>query len=196
MSERERWIIYPLLFLALGAALRDKLAKQTRSENVVCQKIHLVDDQGRKQAELSGNSFQLGTANVRCASIQATQVNAQRLFQQGRPLVIPGGFQPGLVPGGGPQQLTLPQLMQILQGVQIRKIEPTPQVIPPQPGLPTQPGQPTEPSRPTQPGQPMEPGEPTESGQLAEPLEQPEEALPPTENPTLENSPQPTPAGA
>ena len=26
MSERERWIVYPLLFFALGAALRDKLA--------------------------------------------------------------------------------------------------------------------------------------------------------------------------
>ena len=25
MSQRERWILYPLLFLALGAALRDKL---------------------------------------------------------------------------------------------------------------------------------------------------------------------------
>ena len=26
MTERERWIVYPLLFLALGAALRDKLS--------------------------------------------------------------------------------------------------------------------------------------------------------------------------
>ena len=25
MSTRERWIVYPLLFLALGAALRDKI---------------------------------------------------------------------------------------------------------------------------------------------------------------------------
>jgi hypothetical protein len=29
MTERERWIVYPLLFLALGAALRDKLVDRT-----------------------------------------------------------------------------------------------------------------------------------------------------------------------
>ena len=44
MSERERWIVYPLLFLALGAALRDKLFDLTRSRNVVCEQFVLIDD--------------------------------------------------------------------------------------------------------------------------------------------------------
>ena len=32
MTERERWIVYPLLFLALGAALRDKLSEHTKTQ--------------------------------------------------------------------------------------------------------------------------------------------------------------------
>ena len=39
MTERERWIVYPLLFLALGAALRDKLFDQTRTKSLECQEL-------------------------------------------------------------------------------------------------------------------------------------------------------------
>ncbi|HEY4233210.1 MAG TPA: hypothetical protein VGM76_07275 [Lacipirellulaceae bacterium] len=39
MTERERWIVYPLLFLALGAGLRDKLFDQTRSKSIECQDL-------------------------------------------------------------------------------------------------------------------------------------------------------------
>jgi hypothetical protein len=39
MSERERWIVYPLLFLALGAALRDKLSEQTTTKRIECQEL-------------------------------------------------------------------------------------------------------------------------------------------------------------
>ena len=45
MSERERWIVYPLLFLALGAALRDKLFDRTTSKSIVCQELTVVDEQ-------------------------------------------------------------------------------------------------------------------------------------------------------
>jgi hypothetical protein len=43
MTERERWIVYPLLFLALGAALRDKLFDRTTSKSIVCQELTVVD---------------------------------------------------------------------------------------------------------------------------------------------------------
>ena len=43
MTERERWIVYPLLFLALGAALRDKLIDTTMSRRIVCQELVVVD---------------------------------------------------------------------------------------------------------------------------------------------------------
>jgi hypothetical protein len=45
MSERERWVIYPLLFLALGAALRDKLVDQTTTKSLICQELLVVDEQ-------------------------------------------------------------------------------------------------------------------------------------------------------
>jgi hypothetical protein len=45
MSERERWVVYPLLFLALGAALRDKLFDRTMARSIVCQELTVVDEQ-------------------------------------------------------------------------------------------------------------------------------------------------------
>ena len=45
MSERERWIVYPLLFLALGAALRDKLVDRTTAKSIVCQELTIVDEE-------------------------------------------------------------------------------------------------------------------------------------------------------
>lgn len=44
MSERERWIVYPLLFLALGASLRDKLFNITTSKSIRCQELTVIDE--------------------------------------------------------------------------------------------------------------------------------------------------------
>jgi hypothetical protein len=43
MTERERWVVYPLLFLALGASLRDKLFDRTTSKSIVCEELMVVD---------------------------------------------------------------------------------------------------------------------------------------------------------
>ncbi len=43
MSERERWIVYPLLFFALGAALRDKLLQRVESKEIFCESLSIVD---------------------------------------------------------------------------------------------------------------------------------------------------------
>ena len=55
MSERERWIVYPLLFFALGAALRDKLFQRVESKEIFCESLKIVDreDPTRLLAELS-----------------------------------------------------------------------------------------------------------------------------------------------
>lgn len=45
MSERERWVVYPLLFLALGAALRDKLVDRTTTKSIVCQELTVVEEE-------------------------------------------------------------------------------------------------------------------------------------------------------
>lgn len=39
MSERERWIVYPLLFFALGAALRDKFLQQVTTKELHCERV-------------------------------------------------------------------------------------------------------------------------------------------------------------
>ena len=56
MSERERWVVYPLLFLALGAALRDKLVDRTTTKSIVCQELTIVDEEpdGQNPVRVSG----------------------------------------------------------------------------------------------------------------------------------------------
>ena len=43
MSERERWIVYPLLFFALGASLRDKLLQRVDAKEIYCESLKIVD---------------------------------------------------------------------------------------------------------------------------------------------------------
>ncbi|MEX0939214.1 MAG: hypothetical protein WDZ59_15235 [Pirellulales bacterium] len=47
MSDRERWIVYPLLFLALGLALRDKLTQVIQCETLICNRLQIEDRQGQ-----------------------------------------------------------------------------------------------------------------------------------------------------
>jgi hypothetical protein len=62
MSERERWIVYPLLFFALGAALRDKFTQQVRTDRlhagqISCEELLVLDSEkpDRIVAKLSSN---------------------------------------------------------------------------------------------------------------------------------------------
>jgi hypothetical protein len=59
MSERERWIVYPLLFFALGAALRDKFTQtvhteELRASKIECEELVVLDsdDPRRSVAKL------------------------------------------------------------------------------------------------------------------------------------------------
>jgi len=53
MSERERWIIYPLLFFALSAAVRDKILHRIDAKEITCESLKIVDQQdGRLFVEL------------------------------------------------------------------------------------------------------------------------------------------------
>ncbi len=57
MSDRERWIIYPLLFMALGVALRDKIIKTTASERIQSQSLLVADSTGNAIAVLGHERF-------------------------------------------------------------------------------------------------------------------------------------------
>lgn len=71
MNERERWIIYPLLFFALGAALRDKFTQQVTTDRlfagkIQCEELEVVDSEkpDRIVAKLSSNPPQRGNPNA------------------------------------------------------------------------------------------------------------------------------------
>jgi len=64
MSTRERWTIYPLLFLALGAALRDKLTASVDSRFVTCEDLEIVDHQGQVQLRLTSHDGASGKLTV------------------------------------------------------------------------------------------------------------------------------------
>lgn len=71
MNERERWIIYPLLFFALGAALRDKFTQQVTTDRlhagkIFCEELQVIDSEkpDRVVAQLTSNPPQRGNPNA------------------------------------------------------------------------------------------------------------------------------------
>lgn len=93
MNDRERWIIYPLLFLALGAALRDKLLKQTRADQIVCSRMILVDTDGRAMAYLTGDELSFVPGGHGNGLIQVNAINAEGLYERNQPVAKVVGEQ-------------------------------------------------------------------------------------------------------
>lgn len=110
MSERERWIVYPLLFLALGSALRDKMLKQTTAERIICEKMYceslsLVDKQGRQLALLENGTLQLD-------AVRANNMDASNYLRRGQPLALSAS-------GGGKTTIPVPQLLDFMRAAGI-----------------------------------------------------------------------------
>jgi hypothetical protein len=106
MNERERWIVYPLLFLALGAALRDKLGEQTKTKRIECQELIVFGEEGANRQPVplvqigamqrsKGNPARIGqllingqllvngpleAQGIQSGSIQASIVNADNYY--------------------------------------------------------------------------------------------------------------------
>ncbi len=85
MSTRERWIVYPLLFLALGAALRDKFVPPSslRAGKVEAQQMEIE--------KLRCGQLEVGT--VKCNVAEAGRLAAYELDvtdKQGKPRVSMG----------------------------------------------------------------------------------------------------------
>jgi hypothetical protein len=51
MSSRERWIVYPLLFLALGLTMRPKLGEAPEHDQVYFGDIHCRTINGQRVAD-------------------------------------------------------------------------------------------------------------------------------------------------
>lgn len=53
MTSRERWTVYPLLFLTLGITLKDKVTKEITTERVNCRSMYVTDREGKLQISLA-----------------------------------------------------------------------------------------------------------------------------------------------
>jgi hypothetical protein len=133
MSERERWIVYPLLFFALGAAVRDKILHRIDAKEIYCESLKIVDQQdprGRTLAELGiqrarpNDPTQLADrigmlrlvdsdGNIACQvthdAVFERLVGNQLLIidDKQRPLVVAGVEQaPGMIMPNGEQTVT------------------------------------------------------------------------------------------
>lgn len=114
MTDRERWIVYPLLFLALGAALRDKIDKQTQAKQIICEQLLLVDNEGRPAAAITGSELRFDLAGLGNGHIVANKVDSLGMFQRGLPVIAMA-----------PQQgMLLQQLMQLLPHLQLTPVLP------------------------------------------------------------------------
>jgi hypothetical protein len=57
MSPRERWTVYPLLFLTLGIALKDKIVKLVNVDRVACKTLVVTDQQGNERVLIASGAF-------------------------------------------------------------------------------------------------------------------------------------------
>ncbi len=102
MSTRERWIVYPLLFLTLGIALRDKVnpprqirCEQLQVEKMICGEAE-IEQTGRIRQMLCNEAEVAQTARIRqvlCDRVESGQSVCRSLLvngSNGRPVVAAG----------------------------------------------------------------------------------------------------------
>lgn len=95
MSTRERWTVYPLLFLALGAALRDKMTSSIDVQRVFCEELIVAPHHGTSSAgptlRLSPNQLVLYGANHKPVVVAASEQGAGTIVthtSEGKPQVV------------------------------------------------------------------------------------------------------------
>lgn len=64
MSDRERWTIYPLLFLALALGLRDRLFPPAPPEAMALRELTIVGDDNRADIRLRGSTQQGASPSI------------------------------------------------------------------------------------------------------------------------------------
>ena len=53
MTDRERWTVYPLLFLTLGIAVKDRIINLSNVDTVLCNTIKVHDRSGKEQVVIT-----------------------------------------------------------------------------------------------------------------------------------------------
>jgi hypothetical protein len=70
MTDRERWTVYPLLFLALGISLKDKLSGSVATDRVECKAV--VCEAVEVVGPNPGQRVTINAGNIICRSLIAT----------------------------------------------------------------------------------------------------------------------------
>jgi hypothetical protein len=106
MSTRERWIVYPLLFLTLGIALRDKIIRPARIKvdeiaagQIRCNQLQVDQELGAKLATCT----QLQTDQVGCNRLQVVAGIVVRSILCGEFAVGGSNGRPTVVIGTDPK---------------------------------------------------------------------------------------------
>jgi hypothetical protein len=91
MTDRERWTVYPLLFLALGVSLKDKLSptvnmKNLNCETMVCKELLVSNSQGVVGLRAAGGNLQAN--NLICNAMTVTDSKGKQ-----RVSITNGGVQ-------------------------------------------------------------------------------------------------------
>ncbi len=82
MTSRERWIIYPLLFLALGAALRDKMvpgnveAFSVDCSQLTCHRLDVIGPEG-------DSGIRMGTVATGTGQIELYNADEEQIVRIG-----------------------------------------------------------------------------------------------------------------
>jgi hypothetical protein len=96
MSTRERWVIYPLLFLTLGIVVRDKLAFQADEATIKrlrCSELRVDNAIAREFGAVQIQCGQLQTKKAIAAELAARGIRCGELLvdgPDGRPTVVVG----------------------------------------------------------------------------------------------------------
>ena len=53
MTDRERWTVYPLLFLTLGIAVKDRIVNLSNVDTVLCNTLVVHDRKGKEQVVIT-----------------------------------------------------------------------------------------------------------------------------------------------
>jgi hypothetical protein len=96
MTDRERWIIYPLLFFALGTSLHDKLGLP--AERLNCQEIHAEKIQCNNL-----ESIRQKTQELDCTLLNVMNTKQQPVVRMGSNVKDATGILDLLTPSGEPR---------------------------------------------------------------------------------------------
>lgn len=81
MTDRERWTVYPLLFLALGISLKDKLTRSVNTDEVRCKAV--VCDELFVSGPRGADSLHVVGGNLRAKSLIVADANGKQRVQIG-----------------------------------------------------------------------------------------------------------------